>query len=505
MADNFNFVQVQDLYLAGSGVGATDTTIILKSFKYVDDTNVVMADFGTLGFMTLDPNTSREENISFTGITQNGDGTATLTGVTRGLKNKAPYDADTTLRKSHSGSSVAVVSNSAPFYNKMTGKDNDETVTGDWTFAGGVTFTNTEIPIFNSNPTITDDKHIATKKYVDDVAIAGAAKATEAVYGISKLSTAAVSATEPVVVGDNDTRVPTQDENDALAGNDGTPSSANTFVTEDWLSNNTTATPTASKIPIADGSGSLKQWTEVKTFTAGEDLTGATTPQAVYYDTADNTVKVCDGNDTAKLNFLGFAIESVSSTESVKVQVSGIVNGFTSLVEGSYYYVQDDKTIGIDIGTTSILVGIAISETELLIIPNNLQSNFFEVHPYYNKIQDSADTSRNIASLTYVKKKEIKFNDVDGIISVRFSLAGHSGSPIVSAWGIIYINGSAVGTEQHTTSDSYIEYTESVTVKKNDFIQIYCKTGDVDYGSIKNFRLYYGKQPRITKGTINTD
>lgn len=71
----------------------------------------------------------------------------------------------------------------------------------------------------------------ATVKYADDLAIAGSPKATEATYGISKLSTAAVDALIPIVVGDNDTRVPTQDENNALAWTSGTaPSASNKFV-----------------------------------------------------------------------------------------------------------------------------------------------------------------------------------------------------------------------------------------------------------------------------------
>jgi hypothetical protein len=40
---------------------------------------------------TIAPKTSSSEFISFTGITQNADGTATLTGVTRGLAKKYPF------------------------------------------------------------------------------------------------------------------------------------------------------------------------------------------------------------------------------------------------------------------------------------------------------------------------------------------------------------------------------------------------------------------------------
>lgn len=50
--------------------------------------------------------------------------------------------------------------------------------------------------------------------------------------GVVKLSVAPALATSPIAVGDNDGRIPSQGENDAMAGSYGTPSSSNKFVTE---------------------------------------------------------------------------------------------------------------------------------------------------------------------------------------------------------------------------------------------------------------------------------
>ncbi len=55
-----------------------------------------------------------------------------------------------------------------------------------------------------SSRTITDNRHIIDKEYADDLAIAGAPKATEAVYGIAKLSSAAADPTAPVVVNNEE-------------------------------------------------------------------------------------------------------------------------------------------------------------------------------------------------------------------------------------------------------------------------------------------------------------
>lgn len=74
----------------------------------------------------------------------------------------------------------------------------------------------------------------ASKGYADGLAIAGSPDSSTTVKGIGQVSVAPVSPTTPIFVGDNDPRVPTQSENDALAGT-GTPSSSNKYVTEDTL------------------------------------------------------------------------------------------------------------------------------------------------------------------------------------------------------------------------------------------------------------------------------
>ncbi|MGH7249362.1 MAG: hypothetical protein ACREGC_00125, partial [Minisyncoccia bacterium] len=80
MSDNFKFVQAQAFILAGAGVILGDTTVDLSSFEGIDGIALTMADFGTKGFATLEPNSgTQEEQISFTGVTQNINGTATLT------------------------------------------------------------------------------------------------------------------------------------------------------------------------------------------------------------------------------------------------------------------------------------------------------------------------------------------------------------------------------------------------------------------------------------------
>lgn len=90
----------------------------------------------------------------------------------------------------------------------------------------------------------------------------------------------------------------------------------------------------------------------------------------VFLDDTENQWKYSDANDTGRMRFDGFALEAGSADTAMAVQLSGIVRGLSSLDVGKKYYLQDDGTIGTTPGTNEILVGIAVSATELLILKN---------------------------------------------------------------------------------------------------------------------------------------
>jgi len=106
---------------------------------------------------------------------------------------------------------------------------------------------------------------------------------------------------------------------------------------------------------------------------AGETINGATLPVAIYIDDTTNEVYACDGNDQAKLEFIGFAISNSTDGNPIQIQRNGIVAGFTGLDIGKKYYVQDDQTIGTSIGTYEVLVGVAISATQILIMMGDFE------------------------------------------------------------------------------------------------------------------------------------
>jgi hypothetical protein len=233
MSDSQLFIQNQQTTLSGAGASIGDTTITLTSLTQNDGTLITMTDVGTKGFATIEPgNGSQEESITFSGITQNANGTATLTGVKTALT-IAPYTETSGLAITHAGGTQFILTNTAAFYNALTGKGNDETITGTWTF------TDPAVPRLNTAHTYAggEEEYLVTKRYVDDIVIAGGVDASTTTKGISKMSVAPAAANNPIAVGDNDGRVPTQGENDALVGNntDVAVGTGNKMVTQTGL------------------------------------------------------------------------------------------------------------------------------------------------------------------------------------------------------------------------------------------------------------------------------
>lgn len=169
----------QTYFLAGAGVNATQNTIQLSSFTTADGRSIAMSNFGTIGYAAIEPQTSSKiEDISFTGITQNANGTATLTGVTRGIDFLFPYASTNSLMKAHAGGAQFIITNTPEWYYNEFSMQNLSNV-----------FT---YPTASTSP--------ATKGYVDQTAFsgAGAIQASFVAVGYSQLGTGVQAAASTV-------------------------------------------------------------------------------------------------------------------------------------------------------------------------------------------------------------------------------------------------------------------------------------------------------------------
>jgi len=153
-----------NVYKLANSVTPSQATITLTSFKEpISEIKYTMSILGsTIQYGTLDPrNPNKSEFVSFTGITQNADGTATLTGVVRGLPRSnvvtGGCTASTTLQLSHGGQSEFILSNHPCQLAEYPLKNFDDTITGYW---------NIPTPLSNLNP--------VTKAYVDSLVNGGA-------------------------------------------------------------------------------------------------------------------------------------------------------------------------------------------------------------------------------------------------------------------------------------------------------------------------------------------
>jgi hypothetical protein len=133
--------QLQTFNLAGSGAVIGATSITLKSFRTIDGTQLTMGSFGDKGYMTMDAgNNTQEEQISFTGITLNSNGTSTLTGI-KHVDFVTPFAETSGLQKTHAGSAEVIVSNTSGFYNSFLSGTTGTVTSVSVTTANGVSGT----------------------------------------------------------------------------------------------------------------------------------------------------------------------------------------------------------------------------------------------------------------------------------------------------------------------------------------------------------------------------
>lgn len=231
-------------------------TLVLTSAT-VQGHALTSADYGSYLYFTINPGASNCEIVR--GDSNSG---TTFTLGKRGLAWYGSGDTELSAFKfAHNAGEPVIISNAKNVYDNLVDNQSDETINGIKTF--------TSSPIV---PTPTTDFQAATKKYADDLAIAGSPDASSTTKGISKLTLDPVSPTNPIAVGDNDTSA-TSSGSKVVRGTAGkiaigwlpagTASgvaslNGSTLVVENPA--NATATPAATKIPIADSSGLLDTW-----------------------------------------------------------------------------------------------------------------------------------------------------------------------------------------------------------------------------------------------------
>lgn len=225
-------------YRLNSSIGSSDTSITLSSFKEpVSNIPYTMSYLNSsIEYATLEPQSSQKEFISFSGITQNSDGTATLTGVIRGLSFSYPFTASTTLQQAHSGQSILILSNPPQLYTQQTILSNQVSTSSVSTIISSTTPWRYDlVPISHAQGTyVSTTSELASVAYVNAVALTSAPNAATGVKGVVQIATAA----------------------QAAAGT-GSGSTGALLVTPSSIFSSTQSAATL--VPVTNGSGKLSQ------------------------------------------------------------------------------------------------------------------------------------------------------------------------------------------------------------------------------------------------------
>lgn len=437
--------------------GQTDTTLVVTPVPVDLDGNVLtMSNFGSGPTVTVDPGVSGFEEIeSFTNITNNGNNTATLSGITRDLQSVYPYTG-TGTGKQHGGGAVVVFSNNPQLYGRLAAPENDNV----WT--GLQTYSTANQPVYNGNPSFSNPFALIDKAYADALSIVGAPTSTESGMGVVRLATfgqvgtgiASSTSGAPYVI-ENKFASSTYNGSTAFQGeipalrstkdidpNFIATSSANTYnfgatiglngptsVGAGGLNGLTSASTTLNGTTTANGITSIN--------TLGATYTSATTttswPKAMVI--ATSTGKVTTGSSllaSSTIYFIGFSQGNLTAGNPTFVQTQGVVSGFTGLTTGLDYYLQDSGAIGTSVGTLEAYVGTAVSSTQLeLLPPRQLQysgsiSTGTAVPPWVRELVFSV--SGSVSGFGYAADLVVKNVGITSATSQQVDFGGGSAS-----------------------------------------------------------------------------
>lgn len=389
MAASTSFLPVEGTqFTVNSTVTASASTVSLSSFKTPDGRLLTMSDFGSVGYATLDPTDStRLESISFTGITQNGDGSATLTGVSRGLDFITPYTASTTLAKIHLVGSHMILSNSSAFYgNEFLFANNNGTSSRFIVISSTSPWRYDAVGAQANGNYIATTSEFASVAYVNAVATSGAPVATQGVKGLVQISTAAQAASSTALAGGSTGAtlvLPTSFATD-------TPqncSSAGCIImsliggklNQAWLDLSAAFTWTGTHIfngsVTTNGQVTLNATTTVNgiginMFPISGFISGQTINKADAVVVATSTgllVKANSALASTTLNFIGFATSTGATSSTIYVQTGGVVSGFSGLTAGRDYYINDSGALSLTPGSLELFVGQAVDSSSIFI------------------------------------------------------------------------------------------------------------------------------------------
>ncbi len=236
----------------------------------------------------------------------------------------------------------------------------------------------------------------------------------------------------------------TEDQQDALAGSNGTPSGTNPFVTQSGLVNNT------GKYAADAGAN------DTYVITLSPAPTAYTTGMTVYFKA--NTVNT--GAATLNVNSLG-AITIVKDLSTTLTDGDIQANQFCTVIYD---------------GTNFVLQNPTSDNIKIVVASDNLKI--------------SADTERTTTSATFTLKKSITVNYA-GVYRIKFDIKSTSSNCYVDlrTGGVSYATALQLVVDS-TSSTSYVTKTHDLYLPAGTKVDLY-QAGNPDINYVRNFRVYY--------------
>lgn len=122
-------------------------------------------------------------------------------------------------------------------------------------------------------------------------------------------------------------------------------------------------------------------------------------------------------------------------------------------------------------------------------------------------VRNSHDAEATSTSASYVKVKTITLTyGLVGVARFLFDLKTSDAGTPTPAYGRIYRNGVALGTEQSDVTGAYVTKSEDITQNWNpgDTVELWVKIAGGNTVSVQNFRIAYDDAPSITVASVNS-
>lgn len=217
---------------------------------------------------------------------------------------------------------------------------------------------------------------------------------------------------------------------------------------------------------------------------------GTATVTAVDVNSSDGTNATLVSASTSRAGLLTKAkfdeiVANTAKESSTAANVASII------------VAADAKTTPIAADTIA-LIDSADSDSLKEVTITQLSAALFAIAELSNKYAISDDLLHSHdaeywgTAASYTKKKTITLDTLSlspSTIRVKFDLKAESGT---TGYGRVYKNGVAIGTEQSTTSTSYVTFSEDLSFEMGDTLELWVKDGTAGstFVGCVNFRVY---------------